>query len=167
MAAMSGGRLQQETHHGEKGTAWRRNPRDRRPPVWPFVAAASGRAGVRADAARRIQYDTHRVNVLPGVAKASHDHLLKSQISIRRFKQPGPPLRAGQPRMTSNKSFVDWGEVFTDQILATEILDCLLHHAATVVIKGYSYRLREKKKAGLLERKPNRPATLREVGAEE
>src|SRR5690242_9618869 len=52
--------------------------------------------------------------------------------------------------VTSNKSFVDWGEVFNDQILATAILDRLLHHATTVNIKGDSYRLREKKKAGLL-----------------
>jgi DNA replication protein DnaC len=58
--------------------------------------------------------------------------------------------------VTSNKSFVDWGEVFNDQILATAILDRLLHHATTVNIKGDSYRLREKKKAGLLGRTPSR-----------
>jgi dihydropteroate synthase len=45
----------------------------------------------------------------------------------------------------SPASFVDWGEVFNDQILATAILDRLLHHATTVNIKGDSYRLREKK----------------------
>ena len=56
--------------------------------------------------------------------------------------------------VTSNKSFADWGEVFNDQVLATAILDRLLHHATTVNIKGDSYRLREKKKAGLLGRKP-------------
>lgn len=56
--------------------------------------------------------------------------------------------------VTSNKSFADWGEVFNDQVLATAILDRLLHHAATLNIKGDSYRLREKKKAGLLGRKP-------------
>jgi DNA replication protein DnaC len=59
--------------------------------------------------------------------------------------------------VTSNKSFGDWGEVFNDQILATAILDRLLHHATTVNIKGESYRLREKKKAGLLGRQ-RRPA---------
>ena len=55
--------------------------------------------------------------------------------------------------VTSNKSFVDWGEVFNDQVLATAILDRLLHHATTLNIKGESYRLREKKKAGLLGRR--------------
>ena len=52
--------------------------------------------------------------------------------------------------LTSNKSFVDWGEIFGDQVLATAILDRLLHHATTLNIKGESYRLKEKRKAGLL-----------------
>ncbi len=52
--------------------------------------------------------------------------------------------------ITSNKSYLDWGEVFGDQVLATAILDRLLHHATTLNIKGESYRLKEKRKAGLL-----------------
>ena len=52
--------------------------------------------------------------------------------------------------LTSNKSFVDWGEIFGDPILATAILDRLLHHATTINIKGESFRLKEKRKAGLL-----------------
>jgi DNA replication protein DnaC len=35
---------------------------------------------------------------------------------------------------------LDWGEVFHDQVLATAILDRLLHHSATLNIKGESYR---------------------------
>ncbi len=54
--------------------------------------------------------------------------------------------------LTSNKSFVDWGEIFGDQVLATAILDRLLHHATTINIKGESYRLKEKRKAGLLDK---------------
>jgi DNA replication protein DnaC len=54
--------------------------------------------------------------------------------------------------VTSNKSFLDWGEVFNDQVLATAILDRLLHHATTLNIKGESYRLKEKRRAGLLGR---------------
>lgn len=56
--------------------------------------------------------------------------------------------------LTSNKSFVDWGEIFNDQVLATAILDRLLHHATTLNIKGESYRLKEKRKAGLLGSAP-------------
>ncbi len=54
--------------------------------------------------------------------------------------------------ITSNKRFLDWGEVFNDPVLATAVLDRLLHHATTLNIKGESYRLREKRKAGLLGR---------------
>jgi DNA replication protein DnaC len=56
--------------------------------------------------------------------------------------------------LTSNKSFVDWGEIFGDTVLATAILDRLLHHATTINIKGESYRLKEKRKAGLLNQTP-------------
>ncbi len=52
--------------------------------------------------------------------------------------------------VTSNKSFLDWGEIFQDHVLATAILDRLLHHATTLNIKGESYRLKEKRRAGLL-----------------
>ena len=52
--------------------------------------------------------------------------------------------------LTSNKGFVDWGEVFSDQVIATAILDRLLHHATTLNIKGESFRLKEKRKAGLM-----------------
>lgn len=52
--------------------------------------------------------------------------------------------------LTSNKSFTDWGEVFGDQVIATAILDRLLHHSTTLNIKGESYRLKDKRKAGIL-----------------
>jgi len=51
--------------------------------------------------------------------------------------------------LTSNKSYGDWGDIFADQVLATAILDRLLHHSTTVNIRGQSYRLREKRKAGV------------------
>lgn len=59
--------------------------------------------------------------------------------------------------ITSNKSFLDWGEVFNDHVLATAILDRLLHHAATLNIKGESYRLKEKRRAGLLNQAKPQP----------
>jgi DNA replication protein DnaC len=51
--------------------------------------------------------------------------------------------------LTSNKSYGDWGDIFADQVLASAILDRLLHHSTTVNIRGDSYRLREKRKAGV------------------
>lgn len=50
--------------------------------------------------------------------------------------------------LTSNKSYGSWGEIFGDSVLATAILDRLLHHSSTINIKGESYRIKEKKKAG-------------------
>ena len=61
--------------------------------------------------------------------------------------------------VTSNKSFLDWGEVFSDPVLATAILDRLLHYSTTLNIKGESYRLKEKRKAGLLGRSSLEPET--------
>jgi DNA replication protein DnaC len=52
--------------------------------------------------------------------------------------------------LSSNKSYGDWGAIFGDPIIATAILDRLLHHSTTVNIRGDSYRLKERKKAGLL-----------------
>jgi len=54
--------------------------------------------------------------------------------------------------ITSNKSFLDWGEMFNDPILATAVLDRLLHYSTTLNIKGESYRIKEKRRAGLLGR---------------
>jgi DNA replication protein DnaC len=58
--------------------------------------------------------------------------------------------------ITSNKSFLDWGEMVNDPVLATAVLDRLLHYSTTLNIKGESYRLKEKRRAGLL----GRPGTL-------
>lgn len=44
--------------------------------------------------------------------------------------------------MTSNRGFAEWGEVFGDPVVATALLDKLLHHAVVVQIDGASYRLR-------------------------
>ena len=62
--------------------------------------------------------------------------------------------------LTSNQSLGAWGEVFGDPVIATAILDRLLHHSITVNIKGESYRLREKLKAGLVKSKTTAEAGL-------
>ncbi len=65
------------------------------------------------------------------------------QLISRRYEK-GPMI------LTSNQSFGAWGEVFGDRIIATAILDRVLHHAITLNIRGNSYRLKEKLKAGLV-----------------
>lgn len=49
---------------------------------------------------------------------------------------------------TSNKVYSEWGEVLGDPVLASAVLDRILHHSTTVNIKGESYRLRTKRRAG-------------------
>jgi DNA replication protein DnaC len=65
------------------------------------------------------------------------------QLISRRYEK-GPLI------MTSNQSFGAWGEVFGDRVIATAILDRVLHHANTINIRGNSYRLKDKLKAGLI-----------------
>jgi DNA replication protein DnaC len=45
--------------------------------------------------------------------------------------------------LTSNRGFAEWGDVFGDPVVATALLDRLLHHAVVVQIDGSSYRMRE------------------------
>ncbi len=45
---------------------------------------------------------------------------------------------------TSNKSFSEWGEVMGDQVMASAILDRILHHCTVLNIKGESYRLKDR-----------------------
>ncbi len=55
--------------------------------------------------------------------------------------------------LTSNKSFADWGEILGDSVIASAVLDRLLHHATVFSIRGESYRLREKRKELVKEEK--------------
>jgi DNA replication protein DnaC len=65
------------------------------------------------------------------------------QLISRRYER-GPMI------LTSNQSSGARGEVFGDRVIATAILDRLLHHAVTMNIRGNSYRLKDKLKAGLV-----------------
>src|SRR5438876_2676045 len=64
---------------------------------------------------------------------------------ISRRHERGPMI------LTSNQSFGSWGDVFGDRVIATAILDRVLHHAITINIRGNSYRLKDKLKAGLVK----------------
>jgi len=55
----------------------------------------------------------------------------------------------GSVILTSNKGLGDWGQMFGDAVLATAILDRLLHHAHIVNIRGASYRMRDKMRSGV------------------
>jgi len=50
----------------------------------------------------------------------------------------------GSVILTSNKSYSEWADIFSDnEVLATAILDRLLHHSKTFVLRGESYRMKE------------------------
>jgi len=67
------------------------------------------------------------------------------------FQLVGRRYERGSIILTSNKSFGEWGDIFSDQVLAAAILDRLLHHSVTVNIRGESYRLKDKRKAGVFQ----------------
>ena len=45
--------------------------------------------------------------------------------------------------ITSNKEFQEWGTIFNDDVIATAILDRLLHHSHPFLINGPSYRMKD------------------------
>lgn len=77
---------------------------------------------------------------LPFERRSAH---LFFQLVARRYER-------GSMLITTNQAVTQWGHVFGDEVLAAAILDRLLHHSHTLVITGESYRLKQKKKAGLL-----------------
>lgn len=76
---------------------------------------------------------------LPFERRAAH---LFFQLVNRRYER-------GSMLITTNQRVSDWGAMFGDEVLATAILDRLLHHSETLMITGESYRLREKRRSGL------------------
>lgn len=77
---------------------------------------------------------------LPFEKRSAH---LFFQLVARRYER-------GSMLITTNQLIGQWGTVFGDDVLAAAILDRLLHHSHTLLIQGESYRLKQKKKAGLL-----------------
>ena len=83
---------------------------------------------------------------LPFEPDAAH---LFFQLVSRRYER-------GAMLITSNRSVIEWGSVFGDPVVATAILDRLLHHATVVQISGESYRLKDKRRAGVMAKKEGR-----------
>ncbi|MEQ1783387.1 MAG: IS21-like element helper ATPase IstB [Hyphomonadaceae bacterium] len=77
---------------------------------------------------------------LPLEPDAAH---LFFQLVSRRYEE-------GAMLITSNRSVAEWGTVFADPVVATAILDRMLHHSHVLTIRGDSYRLRAKRKSGLI-----------------
>lgn len=83
------------------------------------------------------------IGYLPMTTNQAH---LFFQVIARRYEK-------GSVIVTSNLSFGTWDQTFAgDAVLAAAMLDRLLHHSTIVQIAGESYRLREKRRAGVIPR---------------
>jgi len=78
---------------------------------------------------------------LPFETNAAH---LFFQLVSRRYER-------GSLLITSNRAVGEWGSVFGDPVVATAILDRLLHHSHVITIRDDSYRVREKRRSGLIK----------------
>lgn len=127
--------------------------------------------GVAAVKARKSVYFTTLAELITTLTKAEREGSLSSRLRyVNRvallivdevgylpiekgganlfFQLVNARYEKGATLLTSNRGFKDWGEIFGDNVVATALLDRLLHHAIVIEIEGNSYRLREH--AGLI-----------------
>lgn len=127
------------------------------------LAAALGVEAVRAG---RSVYFSPLADIIDSLAKADREGRLRERIrylcraslliidelgylSIGAgagnlfFQLVNARYERGAMILTSNRGFAEWGELFGDPVVATALLDRLLHHAVVVHIEGASYRLRQ------------------------
>ena len=67
------------------------------------------------------------------------------------FQVVAQRFEGGSMILTSNLTFGSWDSAFAgDSVLTVAMLDRILHHSTLVNINGESFRLKDKRKAGLL-----------------
>jgi hypothetical protein len=111
------------------------------------LAANLGRAYREGRLNRRMRlYQARKVLLIDEVGYLPLDDLGSTMF----FQLVSARYERGSTILTSNKSWGDRGSIFGDSIIATAILDRLLHHSATINIRGESYRFKERRKAGLV-----------------
>jgi len=122
--------------------------------------------GVEAVKAGRSVYFTTLADLVGALARAEREGTLREKIRFFRrfallivdeigylpvipgggnlfFQLVNARYERGAMILTSNRGFAEWGEVFGDPVVATALLDRLLHHAIVIQIEGSSYRLRQ------------------------
>src|SRR5215475_12035445 len=122
--------------------------------------------GVEAVKAGRSVYFTTLADLVGALAKAERDGSLREKIRFfcrfallivdengylpvipgggnLFFQLVNARYEKGAMILTSNRGFAEWGDVFGDPVVATALLDRLLHHAIVIQIEGSSYRLRQ------------------------
>ncbi len=137
--------------------------------------------GVEAVRAGRSVYFSPLADIIDSLAKADREgrlrerirYLCRAQLLIvdeigyltlgatagnLLFQLVNARYERGAMILTSNRGFAEWGQVFGDPVIATALLDRLLHHAVVVHIEGSSYRMRQH--ADLLPQAQRPNATL-------
>jgi DNA replication protein DnaC len=122
--------------------------------------------GVEAIRAGRTVYFSSLADIIDSLAKADREGRLRERIRFLCraqlliideigylalgaaagnlfFQLVNARYERGAMILTSNRGFSEWAEVFGDPVVATALLDRLLHHAVVIHIEGASYRLRE------------------------
>jgi DNA replication protein DnaC len=122
--------------------------------------------GVEAVKAGRSVYFSSLADIVAGLSKAERDGQLREKIRYYCrcallivdeigylpvipgggnlfFQLVNARYEKGAMILTSNRGFAEWGDIFGDSVVATALLDRLLHHAVVIQIEGSSYRLRE------------------------
>lgn len=122
--------------------------------------------GVEAVKAGRSVYFATLADVVSSLAKAEREGTLRERIRFLCrpqlliideigylpviagggnliFQLVNARYERGAMILTSNRGFAEWGEVFGGPVVATALLDRLLHHAIVIQIEGASYRLRQ------------------------
>ena len=122
--------------------------------------------GVEAVKAGRSVYFSSLADIVASLAKAEREGVLRERIRYfcrfallivdeigylpvipgggnLFFQLVNARYEKGAMILTSNRGFAEWGDIFGDSVVATALLDRLLHHAVVLQIEGSSYRLRE------------------------
>lgn len=122
--------------------------------------------GVEAVKAGRSVYFSSLADIITTLAKAEREGTLRERIRFfcrfallivdeigylpaiagggnLFFQLVNARYEKGAMILTSNRGFAEWGDIFGDSVVATALLDRLLHHAIVFQIEGSSYRLRE------------------------
>ena len=90
--------------------------------------------------ARLRRYSTPHVLVIDEIGYTS----LSAPQANQLFDLVRERYERGSTILTSNTSFAEWGKLMHDEVLATALLDRLLHHAEVMTINGKSYRMKDR-----------------------
>lgn len=84
-----------------------------------------------------------------GIDEVGYQKLTQDEANLF-FQLVATRYEKGSIIISTNKSFGQWSELMGEQAIATATLDRLLHHSHVIILKGESYRLKDRIKLGLV-----------------